>query len=262
MKHIARLFLAAVGSLALVACTSSGGSNGPRVEMRWETGSGTSPSVTLMWSKGDAESLQSEVFAEKADGSFEVPGGADYSDFSMIVASSNGFGSCSIWVDGSKVDENAVHGTTDGSNTKGLAACEYKTGSQEAPTVPAGTPPTTETTTPGTTPAPAASEPAASPEPTEDSYVPPAPPPTYETYPTQAYETYPTETYPAEPYVVECLFGTPGPARWSDGSVRFSQECYDRGAGDRYLEGNCSDWEWRQRMGAEGDALCGGTRPQ
>lgn len=30
------------------------------------------------------------------------------------------------------------------------------------------------------------------------------------------------------PYVVECLVGSPGPARWSDGTAAFSQECYDR----------------------------------
>jgi len=254
VKHTGRPFLAALGSLALVACTSAGGSDGPKVEMRWETGSGTSPSVTLMWSNGDAESLQSEVFAEKADGGFEVPDGADYSDFSMIVASSNGFGSCSIWLDGNKVDERAVHATANSSDTNRPVACEYKIGSQETPPVPADTPSPTDTTMPSTTPAPAASEPAAPPEVAEESYVPPAPP--------QTYETYSTETYSAEPYVVECLPGTPGPARWSDGSLRFSQECYDQRADDLYLERNCSNPEWRQRMGAEGDALCGSTWPQ
>lgn len=30
-----------------------------------------------------------------------------------------------------------------------------------------------------------------------------------------------------EPYVIECLPGTPGPARWSDGSMRYSQYCWD-----------------------------------
>ena len=29
------------------------------------------------------------------------------------------------------------------------------------------------------------------------------------------------------PTVVECLFGTPGPALWSDGTTAFSQECFD-----------------------------------
>ncbi|WP_454198651.1 hypothetical protein [Nocardia sp. Marseille-Q1738] len=38
-----------------------------------------------------------------------------------------------------------------------------------------------------------------------------------------------------EPYVVECLEGTPGPARWSDGSVRYSQWCFDTHGGREYL---------------------------
>ncbi|MGV9336668.1 hypothetical protein [Nocardia sp. NPDC003726] len=39
-----------------------------------------------------------------------------------------------------------------------------------------------------------------------------------------------------EPHVVECLEGTPGPARWSDGSVRYSQWCFDTHGGKEYLE--------------------------
>lgn len=38
-----------------------------------------------------------------------------------------------------------------------------------------------------------------------------------------------------EPVVVECLFGTPGPARWSDGTTRYSQWCFDQLGGDEYL---------------------------
>ncbi|ANZ28503.1 hypothetical protein A4U64_26800 (plasmid) [Rhodococcus sp. WB1] len=38
-----------------------------------------------------------------------------------------------------------------------------------------------------------------------------------------------------EPYVVECLDGTPGPARWSDGTLAFSQWCFDQLGGDEYL---------------------------
>jgi hypothetical protein len=38
-----------------------------------------------------------------------------------------------------------------------------------------------------------------------------------------------------EPYVVECLDGTPGPARWSDGTWAFSQWCFDQRGGDEYL---------------------------
>lgn len=40
----------------------------------------------------------------------------------------------------------------------------------------------------------------------------------------------------AEPYVVECLDGTPGPALWSDGTMRFSQWCFDTTGGAQYLE--------------------------
>lgn len=45
----------------------------------------------------------------------------------------------------------------------------------------------------------------------------------------------PTPEVVAEPYVLECLFGTPGPARWSDGSTQFSQWCFDKLDGDGYL---------------------------
>jgi|GEM_PF-1005737 len=40
----------------------------------------------------------------------------------------------------------------------------------------------------------------------------------------------------AQPTVVECLQGTPGPARWSDGTVSFSQWCFDNRGGQQYLE--------------------------
>lgn len=36
---------------------------------------------------------------------------------------------------------------------------------------------------------------------------------------------------PAAPFVVECLPGTPGPARWSDGTTGFSQWCWDTQGG-------------------------------
>lgn len=38
-----------------------------------------------------------------------------------------------------------------------------------------------------------------------------------------------------EPMVLECLQGTPGPAHWSDGTVAFSQSCFDQLDGDGYL---------------------------
>lgn len=39
-----------------------------------------------------------------------------------------------------------------------------------------------------------------------------------------------------EAHVIECLEGTPGPARWSDGTVRYSQWCFDTHGGNQYLD--------------------------
>lgn len=39
-----------------------------------------------------------------------------------------------------------------------------------------------------------------------------------------------------EPYVVRCLDGTPGPAEWSDGTTRYSEECFQKLGGPAYLE--------------------------
>lgn len=68
-------------------------------------------------------------------------------------------------------------------------------------------------------------------------------------------------TVEAEPYVVECLFGTPGPSRMSDGSIQSTDYCANQpgAAESRFLEGNCSDMAWRRNMGLEGDNLCGST---
>lgn len=44
------------------------------------------------------------------------------------------------------------------------------------------------------------------------------------------------EQAPAEPVVVECLEGTPGSARWSDGTVSYSQWCFDTMGGEQSLE--------------------------
>ncbi|MDH6284102.1 hypothetical protein M2280_005354 [Prescottella agglutinans] len=80
--------------------------------MRWETGGGVSASVTLMWSQGDVESLQSKSLESTSDGSFVVPSGdAVHSDYSMLVMGSKEYGSCSIWVDGVKVNEDVVRGS-------------------------------------------------------------------------------------------------------------------------------------------------------
>lgn len=65
----------------------------------------------------------------------------------------------------------------------------------------------------------------------------------------------------AEPYVVECLFGTPGPSLMSDGTMQSTDYCANQpgAAESRYLEGNCSDTTWRIEMGIEGDRMCGSS---
>ncbi|QGW24505.1 MULTISPECIES: hypothetical protein [unclassified Dietzia] len=40
----------------------------------------------------------------------------------------------------------------------------------------------------------------------------------------------------SEPYVVECLFGTPGPSRMSDGTIRSTDYCFHEMGGPAYLE--------------------------
>ena len=47
----------------------------------------------------------------------------------------------------------------------------------------------------------------------------------------------------SKPYVVECLFGTPGPAVWSDGSTRNAEECSDPAAAQ--AEGDATEQFWR-----------------
>ncbi|EFK54216.1 hypothetical protein HMPREF0291_11873 [Corynebacterium genitalium ATCC 33030] len=45
-----------------------------------------------------------------------------------------------------------------------------------------------------------------------------------------------TVTSETEPYVVECLVGTPGPALWSDGTIEHSEYCFYANDGPAYLE--------------------------
>lgn len=87
----------------------------------------------------------------------------------------------------------------------------------------------------------------------------PAPAPTADDEPTAP--TEPAVQTTAAPTVVECLFGTPGPSRMSDGTIRNTEFCANRpgAAESRYLESNCSDMAWRQEMGLEGDRLCGSS---
>ncbi|MGP5931711.1 hypothetical protein [Corynebacterium glyciniphilum] len=55
------------------------------------------------------------------------------------------------------------------------------------------------------------------------------------------------ETASAEPYVVECLEGTPGPAMWSDGTMGHSEDCWINNGGPAYAEaeGNATEQFWR-----------------
>lgn len=71
-----------------------------------------------------------------------------------------------------------------------------------------------------------------------------APTSTTEPTPTQepAPESAPIEQAPAapaesaEPYVVECLFGTPGPSLMSDGTTIYTDYCFYENGGPEYLE--------------------------
>lgn len=58
------------------------------------------------------------------------------------------------------------------------------------------------------------------------------------TYESSVPETTPVaDSVPAgEPTVIECLAGTPGPARWSDGSVSHSDWCFNQMGGANYVE--------------------------
>lgn len=46
----------------------------------------------------------------------------------------------------------------------------------------------------------------------------------------------PSPTNTPEPFPVQCLEGTPGPAIWSDGTTRYSQWCFDTRGGQRSLD--------------------------
>lgn len=71
----------------------------------------------------------------------------------------------------------------------------------------------------------------------------------------------PTPVAPAVPTFVECLFGTPGPARFSDGTVRNYQPCRETPEARASIEAerNCNDANWRRQMQAEGDRFCGSS---
>lgn len=63
----------------------------------------------------------------------------------------------------------------------------------------------------------------------------------------------------AEPYVVECLFGTPGPALWSDGSTRFAEECVNTPEAQESLSAEriCGGlYGWQEVTKEEYERLC------
>ncbi|RYE40263.1 MAG: hypothetical protein EOP24_41450, partial [Hyphomicrobiales bacterium] len=62
-----------------------------------------------------------------------------------------------------------------------------------------------------------------------------APPPPETTAAVPGTTDAPVEPVNEEPHIVECLEGTPGPARFSDGTLAFSQWCFDQLGGDEYL---------------------------
>lgn len=63
----------------------------------------------------------------------------------------------------------------------------------------------------------------------------PLPSPTLSVAPTEP-AAQPEPTGVPEPYPVECLEGTPGPAVWSDGATRYSQWCFDTRGGQQNLD--------------------------
>lgn len=56
------------------------------------------------------------------------------------------------------------------------------------------------------------------------------------TTPIETVATIADEPVVSEPVVLECLQGTPGPARMSDGTMAFSQWCFDQLGGNQYLD--------------------------
>lgn len=57
-----------------------------------------------------------------------------------------------------------------------------------------------------------------------------------------------TPSAPATPYVTECLQGTPGPAMWSDGTMAYSEDCFQQLGGPAYVkeEGDATARFWEQ----------------
>lgn len=51
----------------------------------------------------------------------------------------------------------------------------------------------------------------------------------------------------AEPYIVECLFGTPGPTLMSDGTTQYTDYCWHLLGGPEYAqaEGNATTNFWK-----------------
>ncbi|WJY72555.1 hypothetical protein CAURIC_04540 [Corynebacterium auriscanis] len=65
----------------------------------------------------------------------------------------------------------------------------------------------------------------------------PAPSPTApRPVPTEASSETPAAAPTQEPYVIECLPGTPGPSRMSDGTIRATDFCVNQPGADTYME--------------------------
>lgn len=66
----------------------------------------------------------------------------------------------------------------------------------------------------------------------------------------------------AEPYVTKCLPGTPGPAQWSDGEVRYSEDCFQQLSGPDYLANEAQSGLTDSGQCVGPAAICGyGTAP-
>ena len=110
-----------------------------------------------------------------------------------------------------------------------LAACGQPADDETAPstTISTATSTTSSTvTSTSSTTTSAAPSSTAEPTPTQE--------PTPEAAPVEQAPAVPAEV--AEPYVVECLFGTPGPSLMSDGTTIYTDYCFYENGGPEYLE--------------------------
>ena len=110
-----------------------------------------------------------------------------------------------------------------------LVSCSSPDEPAETSTVEMTNSSTTSSTTSGST----TSSTTTSAAPTRTTETTPAQEPAPEAAPAEQTPAAPAEV--AEPYVVECLFGTPGPSLMSDGTTIYTDYCFYENGGPEYL---------------------------